>query len=83
MPLRTQFRLGKIGLLLVVVGRIFCGAHEEIFPKFFLRGGKNGEICFFPLETTKTTFFAEIFKIQGGSQGPHVPLPTPVLVDKR
>jgi len=28
-------------------------------------GAKSSEICFFPLETKKATFFAEIFKIQG------------------
>jgi len=38
----------------------------------------SGEICFFPLETKKTTFFAEIFKIQG-SQGPLSPLRRPCI----
>jgi len=33
---------------------------------------KSGEICFFPLETTKSTFFSEIFKIRWG-QGPSLP----------
>jgi len=33
---------------------------------FFQGGAKNYEISFFPLETKKTTFFAENFKIQGG-----------------
>jgi len=36
------------------------------FSKIFLGVAKSGEICFFPLETKKTTCFAKIFKIQGG-----------------
>jgi len=47
-----------------------------IFQNFFNGGVKSGEICFFPLEIKKTTFFAEIFKIWGGGQGP---FPTPML----
>jgi len=31
-----------------------------------MREAKSGEIVFFPLETKKSTFFAENFKIQGG-----------------
>jgi len=46
------------------VGRIFPGGLLENCSKKFLGGSKSGEICFFPLETKKTTFFAEIFKIQ-------------------
>jgi len=46
--------------------------------KDFLQGGaKNGEIWFLTLEIEKTTFFAEIFKIHGGSRSP-APLPTPM-----
>jgi len=37
-----------------------------IARKFFQGGAKSGEICFFLLETKKTTFFAEIFKVQVG-----------------
>jgi len=37
-------------------------SHYGIFPKFF-QGAKSGEICFFPLKTKKTTFFAKNFKI--------------------
>jgi len=40
--------------------------------KIFQGGGKSGEIWFLPLEIEKTTFFADIFKIQGG-QGPPPP----------
>ena len=32
------------------------------FQTFFYGGGKSGVICCLPLETKKTTFFAEIFK---------------------
>jgi len=53
--------------------RIFSkGGALGIFPKFF-QGAKSGEICFFPLKIKKTTFFVEIFKIQGG-QGAFDPL---------
>jgi len=45
------------------------GGHQGIFPKFF-RGTKSGEIWLFPLETKKTTFFVEIFKIQGVAKVP-------------
>jgi len=37
-----------------------------IFQHFFYGGVKSGEICFSPLETKKTIFFSEIFKIQNG-----------------
>ena len=40
------------------------------FSKIFPGGGRSGEICFFPPQITKTTFFAEIFKIQGGPRPP-------------
>ena len=47
----------------------------RIFPKFFY-WGKSGEICFFPLETKKTTF---LLKIQNaGGPGSPAPLPTPM-----
>jgi len=36
------------------------------FYKSFPNGVKSGELGIFLLETTKTTFFADIFKIQGG-----------------
>jgi len=44
---------------------------ERIFSKGgptgdFLGVAKIGKICFFPLETKKTTFFAKISKIQWG-----------------
>ena len=38
------------------------GGTRGFFQKF-LWGAKSGVICFFPLETVKTTFFAEILKI--------------------
>ena len=55
------------------VGRIFSTGWPLVdFLKDFLGGAESAEICFFALDTKKTTFFAEIFKIQGG-QGPPVP----------
>jgi len=38
------------------------GGTSRFFQKFLQRGAKSGEICFLPLETRKTEFFAEIFK---------------------
>ena len=43
----------------------FQGGAPGDFSKLFQGGAKYGEICFFSLETKKTTFFVEIFKIQG------------------
>ena len=37
------------------------GALVDFF-KSFSKGSKSGEICFLPLTTKKTVFFAEIFK---------------------
>ena len=56
------------------VGRIFSrrGALGE-FSKIFPGGAKDGEIWFLPLKTKKTTFFAENFKIQGGTKAPLPP----------
>jgi len=48
------------------VGRIFSREAHGDFSKIFPGVAKSGEICFFPLETKKTTFFAEIFQIQEG-----------------
>jgi len=39
------------------VGRFFSGGTLVDFPNVFLGGGKSGEICFFPFESKKTTFF--------------------------
>jgi len=53
------------------VGRIFFqggGCTRGFFQNFSV-GVESGEICFFLLETKKTTFFGEIFKF----------LPTPCL----
>jgi len=47
--------------------RFFPGAHQGIFPKF-CRGGQKWWNLFFPPETMKTTFFAEIFKTWGGAR---------------
>jgi len=55
----------------------FQGRPLGDFSKIFLGGAKSGKICFFLLETKKTTFFADIFKIQG-SKAPLPPLPTPM-----
>jgi len=58
------------------VGMIFPGGGALWdFTKLFLWEGKCGQICFFPLEIKKTTFFAENFKIKWG-----VPPPLPTLV---
>ena len=63
----------------ISVGRIFSrGGDQEIFPKLFLGGAKIGEICFFPLETKKTTFFTIFFKIQRVALPPLLPIPTPM-----
>jgi len=58
--------------------RLGSWASEEFLPggstwrffQNFSRGDKICEICFFPLETKKTTFFAKIFKIQEGQVPP-------------
>ena len=43
-------------------GRIFSrGALVDFFKGFLGWEDKNGEICFLPLETNKTAFFAAIF----------------------
>ena len=39
------------------VGRIFPGGAAGGFFQNLSREGKSGEICFFPLEIKKTTFF--------------------------
>ena len=57
------------------VGRIFSRGGPRGFFLNFSSGAKSGEIWFFPLETKKTTFFAENFKIQG-RQGPPLSFPT-------
>jgi len=53
------------------VGRIFSRGALEYFSKNFLWVAKSGEICFFPLETKKTTLFCCNF------QNPGVVLPLP------
>ena len=51
------------------------------FSNIFLEGGKNCEICFFPLETTKTTFFRKFSQSRGGPWSPCPPFrrPCPVI----
>ena len=49
------------------------------FSKIFPGGTKSGEIWFLPLKIEKTTFFVEIFKIQGGAKAP---LPMPMVEPK-
>jgi len=69
-------------------GQRRCGRQTD-FPReatrgFFQnlsRGSKSSKICFFPLETKKTTFFAKMFKIQGGAWPPLSPFRTPMYVD--
>jgi len=47
------------------VGRIFSrGEGTRVFFQNSSRGAQKWWNCFFPLETRKTTFFDEIFKIQ-------------------
>jgi len=41
-----------------------------MFAEVFLGGVKSGEICFLPLETKKTAFFAEIFQIRAPFRHP-------------
>jgi len=48
------------------VARIFAGGGYQGFFQNFFRGGPKVVKIFFPLETKKTTFFAEILKIKGG-----------------
>jgi len=48
------------------VGSIFSRGAIRGFFHNFSRGAESGEICFCQLETKKTTFFVEIFKIQSG-----------------
>ena len=57
----------------MVVGRIFPGGVLGDFSEFFPGDTKTGEIFFFPIETKKITFFAKIFKIQGGLGTPCPP----------
>jgi len=53
----------------------FLGVPLGDFSKALLGGAKFGEICFFTLLTKKTTFFAEIFKMQGfQNAGPRPPI---------
>jgi len=48
------------------VGRFFSTGDTKGFFQNFTSGGPKVEnFVFFPLEIKKTTFFAEIFKIQG------------------
>jgi len=56
------------------VGKIFSreGPLGD-FPKLFQGGTQNGEICFFPLKTNKTTFFARNFEFHGGRDPPAFP----------
>jgi len=55
-------------------------ASEGFFPgvdfsKIFLRGCKSGQICFFPLETKKTTFFCWNLQHPGGPRpSPSMPM---------
>jgi len=51
--IQTTDNMGDMG-----VGKIFCrGGALGDFYKIFPRGAESGEICCFPLETKKTTFF--------------------------
>jgi len=43
------------------VGRIFSRGALVDFSQSFSKGAKSSEICFLPLESKKTAFFAEIF----------------------
>ena len=48
----------------------FPGGALVDFSKSFFRGDESGEICFLPLETNKTAFFAEVFKLLPSSRHP-------------
>ena len=52
--------------------KFYRRGHQRIFPKFFQEGPKVVKF-FFPLETKKTTFFAQMFLIQGGPRSPCSP----------
>ena len=56
------------------VGRIFSRGGTRGFFQNSSREAKSSEICFSPLKTKKTTFFAKHFKIQAGL--PRLPTPT-------
>jgi len=61
------------------VGRIFSkGGHQENFSKLFL-GGRSGEICFFPLETTQEFFLLKFSKSSGALALP-ASLPAPMAL---
>jgi len=63
----------------MAVGKIFSqGGWLGDFKKFLWGVAKSGEICFFPLETMKTTFFVAILKIQGGQSSTPALLPAPM-----
>ena len=49
---------------------LFQGGALVDFSKSFFRGDESGEICFLPLETNKTAFFAEVFKLLPSSRHP-------------
>ena len=51
----------------------FPGGTTKRFSKIFPWGAKSGEICFFPLEIKKTTFFGWNFQNPGGSRPPPAP----------
>jgi len=49
-----------------LASKAFSRGATRVFFQNISRGTKSGEICFFPLETKKTTLFVENFKIQEG-----------------
>jgi len=68
MMVQVLFRLSCVEFM--GVGRIFSkGGTTGIFYQNFSGVAKSGEICFFPIETNKTTFFGE-FQNPGGLASP-------------
>ena len=59
------------------VGRIFSRGGTCGFFQNLSMGAKSGEICFFPLETKKTTFFCWNFQNPRGGQDPPAPFGGP------
>jgi len=69
----THFTLFFVSVTMCV-GKVFSGAGAlGDFPKFFQGEAKNSEICFLPLKTKKTTFFAKILNSNGGPRPPATP----------
>jgi len=69
MSQEAVFRARNSRVSNMVVGRIFSRGSTRVFSKIFV-GGQSGEICFFPLATTKTTLFFGSFQNPGWGLAP-------------